>query len=110
MPWPIDFRKALRRTIVPCVGLYMMHLTCPTEEHFNRYCAERKRFEPEFCTRLEHPATRTLFEDHFIYATARIESCGFRNQHVTPYGMSGGTSRWDYWGVLNNFWFERRAF
>ena len=108
--WMIDTRRLFGRIAGPALVGYLLFLTSPRPEHFDRYIDERKKYEPEFCMRLEHPECRVTFSRGILFSTAMIESCGFRSQHVTPFGASTGLSRWTYYGFLNNFWFERKQF
>lgn len=109
MPFPCDFRKLGRNLAIPLVVGYVMHLTVPKEQHFRRYVEERRKFEPDFCTRMEHPSCKSEYEDCFVFARVSVESCGFRQQQVNGFGVSHGIVRWRYIGVLNNFWWETRV-
>lgn len=114
MPWPFgrnsDWKKFTRRAGIPFLLIYLLQLTCPKEEHFMRYVEERKKYEPEFCIRIDHPSCRIYFENHFIYCKATIDSCGFRQRNSSPFGNDTGTSRWTYYGIINNWFHEKRQF
>ena len=88
---------------------YMLHLTLPKKAHFRRYVEERMKYEPEFAMRMEHPKVEVDYQDMFLFAKVTVESCNFKPQNESPFGSSLGKSRWVYYGILNNFWFERQT-
>ena len=88
---------------------YMLHLTLPKKAHFERYVDERIKYEPEFAMRMEHPSCDVNYEDRFLYARVTVASCNFKANNETPFGTSLGKNRWVYYGILNNFWFEKQA-
>jgi hypothetical protein len=110
MYWIVpNWRRHARNIGLACFSAYMLNLTMPKKAHFERYVEQRVRYEPEFAMRMEHPQTEVTYEDMFLFAKVHVESCSFRKQNESPYGSSLGKSRWVYYGILNNFWFETQT-
>jgi hypothetical protein len=109
MPY-LPIKKWSKRIAIPVGIIYFLHLTAPTQHHFERYLLERKKYEPEFAMRLEHPACRIRFFEGFIYAYAEIDTCGFRQRHTSGAGIDTGMSRFTYYGMLNNFFVEKQLY
>jgi hypothetical protein len=108
MYWAIpNWRFYARNIGLVTFSSYMLHLCLPKQSHFERYVAERKIYEPEFAMRMDHPQCVVKYEDKFLFAKVTVESCNFRVLNETPFGSNLGKTTWAYYGILNNFWYER---
>lgn len=104
-----NWRRHASRIGLATFSAYMLHLCLPKKAHFERYVEERMKYEPEFAMRMEHPTCEVKYDDKFLFAKVTVESCNFKTQNESPFGANLGKSRWIYYGVLNNFWFERQT-